>query len=348
MNQRALQCGRGILWIWLSLLSISSFMRAESMRAIPSRLGPAHAAVSTGPKSGPKLSLPSENAIGITFGRIDYPRSPSGTAYGLNGKDDVVGVWGPISPIGYFGSFGYLLKGNTYHDFNYPGAVASGPIAINTNRQIVGYYDPDGDGNFHAYLYRGGKFTNIDYPGSLGGAAFGINDAGMIIGTYYDASTTAQHGFILSKGIYTTIDPPGSVSTEPLSLNSNGTVVGDYYDSAQNLHGFIYHNGQFATVDYPGSADTILSGINDAGQIVGGYGATITTGAYEWRTPNMFLLSQGQFTPLTLPVDNAQVTIPYAFKGDSVVGFYADSMANLYGYEIQLTGTMVTQSRTIR
>lgn len=273
---------------------------------------------------------------GLTFGRIDFPDSPSGTAYGLNGKGDVVGVYGPISPIGYFGSFGYLMKGNKFYDLNYPGAVASGPVGINNKREIVGYYDNDGNDDVHAYLYKGGKFTNIDYPGSTGGAAYAINDSGEVVGTYFAG---VQHAFMLKKGVYTTIDPPDSLDPEPNAINSAGVVVGHYYrnDSPQ-IHGFIYQNGQFTMVDYPDGSDTILMGINDAGQIVGGYGDDVIIGGIDWATPNMFLLDQGQFTPLTLPVDNAYVTLPYKFKGNSFVGFYVDSLANLYGFEAQING----------
>ena len=323
------------------LLALALFAVAQPSRFThPSRLG-VHR--STSPNT--LISLPripeadaARPQVGFTFGRIDFPHSPSGTAYGLNGKGDSVGVWGPQSPIGYFGSFGYVLKDNKFSDFNYPGAVASGPFGINSRRQIVGYYDPTGNEDFHAYLYKGMKFVNIDPPGSTGGAALAINDPGEIVGTYYDTADV-QHGFILKKGAYTTIDPASSFDSEPLSLNSAGTVVGDYYDIAtQHLHGFIYQNGQFTTVDYPGATDTILTGINDAGQIVGGFGSNVVVGGFDWRTPNMFLLDQGQYIPLTLPVDNAYVTLSYGFKGNSVVGFYVDSLANLYGYEIQLSG----------
>jgi hypothetical protein len=309
--------------------------------AWPSRIGvhrnPAGAAA---PLSGPELSREiTTPSTALNFGRIDFPRSPSGTAYGLNAKGDVVGVYGPISPIGYFASYGYVLLGNTYRDFDYPGAVASGPLAINSRRQIVGYYDPNGDENFHAYLYAAGKFTNIDYPGSVGGAGYGINDSGSIVGIYYD-SVGLQHGFLLVKGKYTTLDPPGSVSPEPLSINSAGTVVGDYYDAAEQIHGFSYQDGVYTTIDYPGAAGTILSSINDAGQIVGGYGANLMVGNELWRTPNLFLLDQGQFTPLALPVDNAQVSIAYAFNGETFVGFYVDSLDNLYGYQATLSSAL--------
>jgi probable HAF family extracellular repeat protein len=333
------------LFLLLALALVSPCVEAQQLQPdLASRIA-IHRSTSGGGLGSTYFRLPVEAesaGVSISFGRVDFPRSPSGTAYGLNNKGDVVGVWGPISPIGYFASFGYVLKGNTFHDFNYPNAVASGPMAINDKRQIVGYYDPSGDGNIHAFLYKAAQFTNIDYPGSTGGAAYGINNAGEVVGVYFDA-LNVQHGFIFKQGVYTTIDPPASVSTEPISLNSSGMVVGDYYDSNQQLHGFIYQNGQFTRVDYPGSPDTILTGINDVGQIVGGYGADTIVGGYDWRTPNMFFLNKGQFTPLTLPVDNAQVTLSYAFKSDSLVGFYADSLANLYGYQILLGGIALSQ-----
>ena len=112
-------------------------------------------------------------------------------------------------------------------------------------------------------------------------------------------------------------------------------IVGDYYDAAGQLHGFVYQNGRYTTVDYPGSPDTILSGIDDAGLIVGGYGADKIVGESDWRTPNMFLLDSGQFIPVSVPVDNAQVTISYTFRDKTFVGFYSDSLGNLYGYQAE-------------
>src|ERR1035438_101548 len=54
-----------------------------------------------------------------------------------------------------------------------------------------------------------------------------------------------------------------------------------------------------------------LTGINDAGQIVGEFGGNVLINGLDWEAPNIFLLNQGTFTPLSLPVADAQVTWSY-------------------------------------
>jgi uncharacterized membrane protein len=276
-----------------------------------------------------------QSNLSVSFGLIDFPRTPGGTAFGLNSKGDVVGGYGPIPAAGYYETTGFTLKGNTFQTLAYPGAAVSAPYGINKRREIVGFYDMTGEGNFHGYLYGSSTFTNIDYPGAQATGALAINDSGEIVGTYIDSSNI-QHGFTLIKGNYTAIDPPNSVGTIPYGVSSLGVVVGSYYDLNGFLHGFTFQNGQFTTVDYPGATNTTLSGINDQGQIVGSYGNGTVIAGIEWTTSNLFFLDQGTYTALALPVDDALVTWSFALSGSQFVGFYVDSLGNFFGYEAQV------------
>jgi hypothetical protein len=51
-----------------------------------------------------------QSSPSLSFGLIDFPRTPGGTAFGINSKGDVVGGYGPIPPAGYFETTGYVLK----------------------------------------------------------------------------------------------------------------------------------------------------------------------------------------------------------------------------------------------
>jgi hypothetical protein len=281
-------------------------------------------------------------AVSLTYGLIDFPRSTASNAFGLNSKGDIVGGYGPIPPPLYFETTGYTLKKDTYRTLAYPGAAYSVPYGINGKRIITGIYDTAGDGNFRGYMYKGTDFTNIDYPGAEGTGPDAINNSDEIIGIYFDSSNI-QHGFTFKNGAYTSFDVPNSYDTEPRGINSKGVIVGDYYDFNNIQHGFIYQGGQFTTVDYPGTTNTVLSGINDAGQMIGTYGNGLIVAGIDWGTSNIFLVDQGTFTPLALPLGDVQVTWSYAMNGDEFVGFYVDSTGTLFGYEAQIANGAISQ-----
>jgi uncharacterized membrane protein len=282
------------------------------------------------------------DALTLSYGLIDFPRSTASNAFGLNSKGDIVGGYGPVPPPLYFETSGYTLKKNTYRTLAYPGAAYSVPYGINDKRVIAGFYDMVGDQNFRGYMYKGSQFTNIDYPGAPVTGPSAINNSDEIIGIYID-SGNIQHGFTFKDGVYTSIDVPNSYDTEPRGINSKGVIVGDYYDFDNIQHGFIYQGGQFMTVDYPGTTNTVLSGINDAGQIIGGYGDGTIVAGIDWGTSSIFLLDQGTFTPLALPLGDIQITWSYTMNGNEFVGFYVDSTGNLFGYEAQIANGAISQ-----
>jgi uncharacterized membrane protein len=285
-------------------------------------------------------------AVTLSYGLIDFPRSTASNAFGIDSKGDIVGGYGPIPPPLYFETTGYTLKTDTFRTLAYPGAAYSVPYGINDKRVIAGFYDLVGDQNFRGYMYKGTQFTNIDYPGAEATAPDAINNSDEVIGIYFDSSDV-QHGFTLKNGVYTSIDVPNSYDTEPRGINSKGVIVGDYYDFNNIQHGFVYQSGQFTTVDYPGTTNTVLSGINDAGQVVGTYGDGLLVAGVDWGTSNIFLLDQGTFTPLALPLGDIQVTQSYTMTGNQFVGFYVDSTGNLFGYVAQIAnGEMSMASRS--
>ncbi|MGA9355821.1 MAG: hypothetical protein WBV46_19190 [Terriglobales bacterium] len=281
------------------------------------------------PRPRPALG---QSGLNFTFGLIDFPRSPDTMATGLNSRGDIVGLYGPNLPAYEGTEQSYVLEGNTFQELIYPGATYTGGLGINKSRKIVGWYTSPGD-NVHAFLRTGKTYTNIDYPGSDNTLPIAINDSGVVIGMHYENSESATHGFFLKKGVYTSIDPPNSTYTEPLGINSAGVIVGDYEDQNFVNHGFIYQKGQFTTVDYPGASNTDLTGINDQGQMVGGYGDDVIVGAEDWPTPNPFFFDGTTFTPIQLPVDDAQVSWTAAFNGQQFVGLYVDSLGDIYGYQ---------------
>lgn len=335
-------CNRRFPLIALLLLAAIGLLSVSSLAQLPAKR------VSRFGRSLDTQASPGSSAIagsgavnapqGITsaFGLIDFPRSPDSTAQGLNSRGDIVGLYGPNLPAHEGTEQSYVLEGNTFQELVYPGASYTLGFGINKSRKIVGWYSGS-DGNLHAFLRTGKHYSNIDRPGSDNTTASNVNNAGEIIGTYYQNTSGTIHGFLLKKGVYTTIDPDGSVFTEPTGINSDGVILGFWVDHNQFSHGFAYQDGQFTTIDYPGASNTQLSGINDRGQMVGDYGDGIIVGQHDWPTPNAFFLDQGTFTPVQLPVADAQVTWTCTFVGNQFVGMYVDSLGGIHGYEATIS-----------
>jgi uncharacterized membrane protein len=297
------------------------------------QIGPQHQSL----RGIPGTNSAAQPDTSFGFGLIDFPRSPDSTAFGVNSKNEIVGIYGANLPQWEGLTQSFLLKGNDYIPLAYPGAPYTSAFGINKQGEIVGwYYDPSGNGIWHAFLRKGAVYTTIDYPGAQYSAASNINNSGEIIGIYYNA-TGNIHGFTLRKGVYTSIDPPGSVYTSPFGINSAGVIVGQYEDAALVTHGFTYDKGQYTTVDYPGASNTALGGVNDQGQMVGEYGDDVEVAGQDWPTPHTFLLDNGIYTPFAAPVSDAQVTWVYTLSGNNFVGFNVDSLGNIYGYEATIS-----------
>ena len=122
---------------------------------------------------------------------------------------------------------------------------SSRAFAVNNAGQIVGYYQPGMDSNYHAYLYN--SATNIVDLGSLGGSndigtnPLAINSDGSVVG-YSPATNGAQHAFLWT------------------ATTDNGTT-----GSMQDLNNMLLNAGAIPSGDYLYEA----TGINSAGSICG-------------------------------------------------------------------------------
>jgi uncharacterized membrane protein len=183
------------------------------------------------------------------FTPIDYPGAFSTRPYGITSDGGVIvgdyctvpGCIGPAS--GPYHAF--VLRGGEFTSFDFPGAVRTHALKINSRGQIVGWYVTT-DRVSHNFLLSNGTFTSIDYPGAgnTGGDAAGINARGDIVSSYCVAkgcSSAAQgaHGFLLSRGNFTSFDFPGARGTNAFGINSRGDIVGGYLDTGLKIHGYL-------------------------------------------------------------------------------------------------------------
>jgi hypothetical protein len=186
----------------------------------------------------------------------------------------------------------------SYSTIDFPGAVGTAAVDINTSGQIVGEY-MDSSGAFHGFSLSNGVFSEIDFPGAVSTRAWGINRSGAVVGPYSlkDAATTQVHGYMLSGGSVTTIDFPAASQTAAQGINSYGDVVGFFLTSNASTgdgnatHGFLLHAGSFTSIDFPGANFTEAWRITDDGEILGRYRAG--DGKFH-----IYLFANGSFTPV--------------------------------------------------
>jgi probable HAF family extracellular repeat protein len=147
---------------------------------------------------------------------------PDGFVYGINDKGQVVGASGVCSPVitnnaTYLQALHALLweKDGTVHDLGNLGGTGHGngtwAITINSQGQVVGASDVEGDQNGHAFLWT--RETGIRDLGALPGddnsGGIWINDGGDVVGVSISLIEGFHpRAFLLPKG-----------ATEMINLN---------------------------------------------------------------------------------------------------------------------------------
>lgn len=166
---------------------------------------------------------------------------------------------------------GYLLSGDDFTTFNFPGPYSTGITGINDAGNFVGVFGNVAEPN-RAFMNIGGVPSVINIAGATSSEAVGINNSNQIVGVYVDG--TGTHGFLRdADGTLTLpLDFPGASATNAFGVNDRGWIVGRYLDGEGRAHGFfLLLPNTFVGSDYPGATNTSLNGINQAGFISGRY-----------------------------------------------------------------------------
>ena len=166
---------------------------------------------------------------------------------------------------------GFFLSGQTFTEFDVPGAINTYINVLNDSGDFGGTVDVTG-GN-QAYVSIGGSITSFSVPGAITTAVYGLNNLNQTAGSYMD-SGSVFHGFFRAvDGTLTfPIDPPGSTQTFIFGMNDRAWMVGRYVDGAGATHGLFFSSPtRFLVFDYPGATFTSLNGINQQGVICGRY-----------------------------------------------------------------------------
>ena len=198
------------------------------------------------------------DTVGFTEGR------------GINNSRTVVGDYTTSDGENH----GFFLSGDTFTEYDVPGAVNTAVLGINDPGDFTGTFDP-GSGILQGFVSRGGTITSFSVPGAVQTDAFQINNSKTLTVGYYVDSSGILHGYYqdANGALHFPIDPPGSTATVLFGDNIRNWVVGRYGDSSGVTHGlFFTAPNNFFTFDYPGSTFTSLNGINAQGFICGRYG----------------------------------------------------------------------------
>jgi uncharacterized membrane protein len=196
------------------------------------------------------------DTVGFTEGR------------GINNPGTVAGDY--AASDGTIHSF--FLSGNTFTEYDVPGAVQTNLLGINEPGDFTGGFDPDGSGVFQAFIGRGGTVTAFSVQAAIGTFAYDINNNKKLVVGYYIDASGILHGYYRDRSgaLNFPIDPPGSVGTVLFGVNNHNDVVGRYADASGVTHGlFFVPPDSFFTFDYPGTTFTSLNGITQQGNIVG-------------------------------------------------------------------------------
>jgi hypothetical protein len=215
----------------------------------------------------------------------------------------------------------------TFTSYDYPGAIFTEAMGINTVGVVVGAY-ADASGVTHGFaLLPTGKFERLDYPGAISTVLARINDSNQVVGSYVD-SNNVSHGFMfVSPNKFTPIDYPGAAQTQAYGINKAQEIVGTWFDSGGNTSGFSLISGNFKDLVYPKSVSTVASDVNSSGEVSGSWG---NTGPNE-QAHGFLLTGKGTYTDVEYP--DAVATLVLGVNDlNEVAGSYIDAANVTHGW----------------
>jgi uncharacterized membrane protein len=200
---------------------------------------------------------------------IIFPAAP-GTVTFAEGINRAGLICGYFSPPNEF--HGFFYDGQTYTQYDVPGADGTFLFGLNDAGDFVGYYYTGNPQVQTAFVSIAGTITPIEIPGVRIVSPRAINNFGQIVGSYIDPVNPAfTHGFFRDADgtlIYP-LDYPGSRTSGLFGLNDRGQITGAWDDSNFTQHGlFLILPNHFLSYDSPGGY-TAFGGINNQGRISG-------------------------------------------------------------------------------
>lgn len=152
----------------------------------------------------------------------------------------------------------------TYTQIDYPAAIATSCMGINTAGDITGLYQ-DGLGTYHGFLLSGGLFTTIDYLGAQSSGLYRINDFGQIVGFADSFSFMYDE----KKQTFAAIVYPGAADTIATSISNSGDIAGFFSPTSGYAQGFKLIGSSYRPLPPFKDTNVYVWGITTAGELVG-------------------------------------------------------------------------------
>jgi len=215
-------------------------------------------------------------------GEINITGATQAYGYGIDDDDQVVGTY---AFDGSPSNRGFVLSQGVVAQMDWPNAMYSVPLGINSVTGIVGF-DVSYTGTFSIVDAN----RHLTAKGGFDRTITGINATGTFVGW----SRSTHKGFINTKGVYTNVVPGpclslgSSIEVYVLGVNANNDLVGSCYNGSGASVGFARVSGVDQSISVFGRP-TFPTGINDSGTIAGYF--QDASGAYHG-----FLLTGGNAT----------------------------------------------------
>jgi probable HAF family extracellular repeat protein len=175
----------------------------------------------------------------------------------INNAGYVVGIFVDSAGIEH----GFLWQNGNYTTIDFPGAVATEALGINSenNFKIVGDY-LDQNGVIHGFLLAGNQFSTIDAPFAKNLSVTSINDHQKIAGIYDNGGLTGS--FTGTMGSLSPLNyPDAKTSTSLNSLNNTDRLVGTTQKLTVTAQGPVLQT--FALVAEDGDFHPLFPGYGD-------------------------------------------------------------------------------------
>jgi len=150
---------------------------------------------------------------------FEVPGTQFTRAQGINDAGQISGWFRAANGTDH----GFVKDGDTYTIFDVPSQTFE-VFGMNTDGQLVGYFQEAPTGRLRGFLKDGDTFTTLAVPGSSTTFAYGINEGGQIVGFFENA--TGPHGFLATPVVVDKTPPVITVSSNPATLSPpNGRLV---------------------------------------------------------------------------------------------------------------------------
>ena len=214
------------------------------------------------------VSEPFAISLGRGISILNLPGNPSAGASDINARGDVVGQYsGPTGGVGFL-----LTAEGELIQLTIPDSLFVAPLGINSQGDIVGFYQ-DSSFRLRGFLRTpDGQFRTIDAPECGEIAITGINASGTMVG-YCSAGPSGEseyfRGFVYENNTFTSIEVPTDRNVVPTGISEDGMIVGYFGELDAPTAGFASRNGDLTFLNFPGGTYTYVTGISPMGDIVG-------------------------------------------------------------------------------